>query len=136
MNAQETREVEVAAPATLLSVKLQQAMDAAGISIRDVAEQTGSSYENIRRLVKGMSIPSESLLRSICEVVGLDRGEMSKLARADKMRKTYGTVPLELAGKKPGMELLERVWDDLTREQQHGITTMAQGWAKMNRREV
>lgn len=133
MRAQEASSNEVA-PATMLSERLQSAMDAAGISIRDIAEQTGGSYENIRRVVKGMTIPSESLLRSICEVVGLDRHEMSKLARADKIRIKFGTVPLELSGKKPGMELLERAWDDLTPDQQNGITTMAQGWAKQNRR--
>lgn len=120
-------------PATMYSVKLNEAMKAHNLSIRDLAEHTGGSYENMRRIVNGSNVPAEFLSRTICDAVGLDRVEMGRIAKADKIRIKYGTVPLELSGKKPGMELLDRVWDDLTPDQQRGITTMAQGWAKQNR---
>lgn len=133
MTAQTVTLKQNAIPATMFSVKLNEAMRDRDLSIRDIAEQTGGSYENIRRIVNGTSIPSEFLLRGICDAVGLDRAGMSQIAKADKIRIKYGTVPLELSGKKPGMELLDRVWDDLTPDQQRGITSMAQGWAKQNR---
>jgi hypothetical protein len=65
-------------------------------------------------------------------VLGLDYEEISKIANADRIRKVYGDVPLELAGKKPGMYPIEQVWDLLTEEHQRDIVVMAQTFAKLD----
>src|ERR1017187_9484612 len=42
---------------------LGAAMKEKKVSIRDIAEETGGSYENIRRIVRGSSLPARFLRR-------------------------------------------------------------------------
>lgn len=116
----------------LLSELLAQTMEEQGVSIRDLSERLGITYEHIRRLVRGEGVPSRFVLKMICDELKMDFHESEKLATADKIRKKYGTIPLELSGKKPGMESIERAWDKLTPTQQIDATTMIVGWAKRN----
>jgi transcriptional regulator with XRE-family HTH domain len=121
-------------PATILSRKIQDAMNTQNISIRDIAEKTEGSYENIRRVVKGVSVPSIPLLRSICEILGLDRAAISDIAKGDRIRQKYGSVPIELTGKKPSLEPVDRLWDELKPDQQEMVISMVESWAQLNRK--
>lgn len=124
------------APDTLISRKIQEAAHVKGMTLVDLAKSVGDgtgSYENMRRVFKGISVPSAYLLRNICDVLDLPRPEMERLAKADKIRLKFGTVPLELSGKKPSLEPVDRVWDDLTPEQQGAVVNMVQAWSKQNR---
>ena len=118
---------------TMLSGRLNAAMEEQNVSIRDLARATESSYENIRRIVKGTTVPSQHLLRAISDVLGLNKDELSKIAKADKIRQKFGTVPLELSGKKPSLEPVERIWDELSEQQQQAVINMTHGWARQNR---
>jgi hypothetical protein len=120
-------------PDTLISSRIQSAMDEKGYSIRNLVELVEGSYENMRRVVKGLSVPSVSLLRSVCEILDLPNAEMERLSKADKIRNKYGTVPLELSGKIASLEPVERVWNDLSLEQQAAVVDMVQTWAKQRR---
>jgi len=118
---------------TQLGSFLSSAMHERGLSIKDVAITLGITYEHIRRIVRGESVPSKLTLKAMCELVGADLSEAAKLATADRIRKKYGTVPIEIAGKKPSLEPMERVWDFLTKNQQQDLITMAQALAQRNR---
>jgi transcriptional regulator with XRE-family HTH domain len=108
-------------------------MEEMGISIKDLAYKVETTYEHIRRLVRGESVPSKHLLKPIAAVLGLEYRELSKVANADRIHKVYGDVPLELAGKDPSMYPLEQVWRFLTEEHQRDIIVMAQTFAKLDR---
>jgi len=121
---------------TRLSEALKARMEDKGLSTLDLAKKTGMSYEHTRGIIKGERPPSHLLLKALCDVLKLPYQDMLELSQTDEIKKRYGSLPEMLAGKKPGMEPLERVWDSLTEEQQHDIVSMAQAWAKRSRRGV
>jgi hypothetical protein len=105
----------------------------AGLGIGDLVEPTDLSYEHARRIVRGESVPSLPVLRLICNFLGLNFEEMKKLAMEDSLRRKYGDVPIEMAGKNPEMDPIERAWPHLTKKQKATVVTMVKDWAKANR---
>jgi ribosome-binding protein aMBF1 (putative translation factor) len=118
---------------TLLGEKISEAMDAKGVSIEDLAREMDITYEHARRLSRGEAVPSVLLLKSVCNRLKLDFTEMNRIAVADKIRQKYGDVAVLLAGRKPDMEGMERLWDKLTHEQKETLTTTAQSLVKQNK---
>jgi transcriptional regulator with XRE-family HTH domain len=120
---------------TRFAEAVQDQMDTLKLSIRDVAIKTDSTYEHVRKLLRGGSFPSKYFLRVLAEVLELDINDLERLLTADKIQHKFGTIPMELAGKKPGMEPLERVWDNLSSAHQSALIEQAQSLAKMDKRE-
>jgi transcriptional regulator with XRE-family HTH domain len=118
---------------TLLSDMVTAKMEEKGFSIKDLAIKLDLTYEHARRIVRGEGVPSRFVLRPLCELLGMPYKEAERVATEDKIRIKYGTVPMEMAGKKPSLEPIERVWDLLSPEQQQDATTMIQGWARRTR---
>jgi transcriptional regulator with XRE-family HTH domain len=118
------------------SQKIQDALDVKGMGIRELARAVGITYEHSRRICRGEGLPSRIILREICRVLALDFEEMNKLVTADKIEKKFGGVPMELAGKTPALAPLERIWGDLTTDQQNDLVKMGQQWAKRNKLTV
>ena len=118
---------------TKLSKIISDRMDERGVTINQLAEKLDIVYEHTRRIVRGIVVPSKFVLKAICEELKLPYKELLDMAKEAKMMDEYGDVALKLAGKKPSMQPLERIWDDLTTEQQKDIISMAQGWVKRAR---
>jgi len=121
---------------TLVAEKVQAAMDVQGLSIRDVAEKAGSTYEHVRNIVRGNVVPSKHYLRTLVDVLSLDLKEMEKLATADRIRTKYGKIPLELAGKNPELEPIERAWSHLSDQHKQDLVAMAQTFSKRDKAET
>lgn len=117
----------------LLSEMINKKMEEVGMSIRGLAQKLEMSYEHVRRITNAESIPSPRVLKDICGHLKLNYKEAEKLLTADKIRKKYGTIPLELSGKKPGLEPIERVWDQLTPEHQKDAVVLITDWAKRDK---
>ena len=116
-----------------LTEMIVEGMRERGVTTLDLAKHLGVVYETVRRYVLG-GLPSLFVLKEICAFLKLDYKKAAELRKADQINRKWGDkLPSVLAGKKPGMEPLERVWDDLTGEQQQDLIVMAQGWAKRNR---
>lgn len=115
---------------------IEEAMNDTGMSIKDVAMNSETTYEHIRRIVRGESIPSKYALREICRVLGADFPTALKLSQTDKLHKTFGDLPAELAGKRPELQPIERVWDDLSEQHKKDLLDLAQQWAKRDRFEL
>ena len=116
-----------------LSDILTEALEKQGAGIIDLAKKLDISYEHARRFVRGESVPSTIVLKEICAYLKLPFEELNVKAKADRMQKDYGNLPLVLAGKNPTLEPLDRVWNDLTEAQQQDIINMARAWAKRER---
>jgi transcriptional regulator with XRE-family HTH domain len=116
-----------------LSETITARMKEKGVSIRDLSDAIDTVYEHTRRIVRGEALPSTLRLRVICDVLNLPYKELLQSMHEAKIRETSGDLLLAMAGKKPGMEELERVWDLLTPVQQQDITGIAQAWAKRSR---
>jgi transcriptional regulator with XRE-family HTH domain len=117
----------------LFSDRISSAMNEVGMTIRGLAQVLGMTYEHARKLTKGEALPSGIVLRAICAELNLDPHEMEMLSTASRIRKKYGKIPMELAGKNPELEPIELAWDHLTAEQKKDATSMIQGWAKRNK---
>ena len=127
----QTKSTEMSA--TRVGQLLTDAMEEKQLSIKDLSLQLDITYEHVRRIVRGEAIPSKYVLKMFCQILGVALHEAELAATADRVQKRYGALPLELAGKKPGMDTLERLWDRLTTEQQASVTIMAQSLVKHNK---
>lgn len=115
------------------SLALKSRMDELDLSIRDVALNTGATYEHIRRLVRGMVTPSKYLLKEICDFLHMDLKEAQELVAADQLMRKYGTLPEKLAGKTEDLQPLEILWPYLTEEQKQNLTVQAKVLVERNR---
>jgi transcriptional regulator with XRE-family HTH domain len=119
-------------PRSQLSEPINRVLQEKGLAIKDLAVMLDVTYEHARRLVRGEGIPSRPLIRRLAESLGLDFDDLNRLATADKIRLKFGPVPLELAGKNPELEPIERVWDHLTADQKRDAVTLVTSWAAAN----
>lgn len=115
---------------TGVSELLQDTLRERGMSMRDLAIRLEVTYEYVRRVCNGEVVPAKPMLKLICTELKLNFKDVERLWVTDKITKEYGQIPLELAGKKPGMATIERHWDNLTEEQQKDVTAMVVQWAR------
>lgn len=113
---------------------LVERMNQLDLTIRQLAERSGLTYEHIRKLAKGEAFPSRLALRQLCLLLRLEAGEMERLAVADRLEKKYGGIPHALAGKHPELSLLARWWDRLTEEQKTSFRIQIKSVAESNPR--
>jgi transcriptional regulator with XRE-family HTH domain len=95
-------------------------------------EQTNISYEQVRRVTKGLSNPSKSLLKEIANVLDLDEHELERLHVIDQARKRYGKMLAVICQKNPELEPVELVWPFLSVDQKKSIVTTAEAYAQAN----
>lgn len=113
---------------------LVERMNQLDLTIRQLAERSGLTYEHIRKLAKGEAFPSRLALRQLCLLLRLEAGEMERLAVADRIEKKYGGIPHALAGKHPELSLLAPWWDRLTEEQKTSFRIQIKSVAESNAR--
>lgn len=102
-------------PMTPMARKLKSLMQEQSprMSIRDLAEALGVSYEHARRLKRGESMPSRLLLKGIAEHFRLDIRELELLHRTERLQREFG----EVAGASDWSEEIEELagnWSRLT----------------------
>src|SRR5579884_3289142 len=115
-----------------LGTRIDAAMQERGVSIRDLARKLEITYEHARRLARGEAVPSSYLLKAVCAYLKLPYEELQNIATSDRIRKKYGTLPLELTGKNPELDPIERAWPYLTDDQKKTLITLAQALVQQN----
>jgi transcriptional regulator with XRE-family HTH domain len=118
---------------TLTAERILEAMDAKGYSIKDMADKTESTYEHMRKIVRGGNFPSKYMIRVLAETLDIKQSELQRLVVADQIRHKYGKIPAEISGKNPDLEPVERIWPSLTKDQQKSFIAQMQAVAKQNR---
>lgn len=108
------------------------AMNEKGLTMREMAKKLAITYEHVRRIARGESVPSRLLLKPMCELLGMDYEHAESLTQAQKMERMYGAVKVEFIPQ--NMKELFSVWRDLSDSQQEDAMSMMQGWAKNNQR--
>ena len=76
------------------------------------------------------------MVRPLAEALKINKEELDRIATADRIRIKFGTIPLELAGKNPELEPLERVRNYLSQDHKADLIAQAQTWAKRDREVV
>ena len=102
---------------------LTERMQELKLSIADLAEKVGTSYEHVRNVAKGNAVPSKLMVRALADALKIKADELDRIVTADRIRVKFGTIPLELAGKNPELEPLERVWNHLSGTQSRSHRT-------------
>ena len=118
---------------TRIAEILTEAMQDQGLTIKDLSQRAGVTYEHIRRIVRGEGLPAGPLLRVLGDELGLDIKELTQYASADNIEKKFGDVPAILSGKNPELAGIERAWTHLNEAQKNDLTGLAREWARRNR---
>lgn len=114
---------------------MDKALEETGLSVRDLAEKLGASYQHLNTIRNGERQPSELMLEAICKALGLDYDKMLPLVVRDKMENQYGRDALAAAfDKSPRMAEYEAYAPLLTAEQHKTVITMMSSFAKSNRK--
>ena len=97
----------------LFGEALQQEMEDRGISIQNLSDNIGVTYEHVRRLIKSMAFPSKPLMGMMAQTLGWNKermAEMQRMALKDKLKHKYADLPESLYGgdKNPKYERAER----------------------------
>jgi len=120
-------------PPTRTAERLTRRMEELNLSIADLAAQLGATYEHVRTLVRGKAVPSNVMAHALATALRMNKAELERLATADRIRAKYGKIPLELSGKNPELEPLERVWGYLSKEHKADLIAQAEAWARRDR---
>ena len=119
-----------------LARALVDRMNQLDLTIRQLAQRTGLTYEHIRKLAKGEAHPSRLALQELCRVLQLEPARLETLAVADRIEKKYGGIPHALAGQHPELSLLAPWWDMLTEEQKDFFRIEIRSVAEANRPQL
>ncbi len=118
---------------TALSEIISERMRERGVGIKELSQMVEVSYEHARRIVRGEGVPSPPVLRLLSQQLDLNWNDLDKLATMCIIRKKHGDVLLEMAGRNPEMESIERAWPFLTKEQKYDAIAMITAWANRSR---
>lgn len=101
--------------------------------IKDLAKDIESTYEHIRKLIKGLAYPSQFMLDNLSKgLKGFDKKEALLFVEQDKAQKKMKNYHL-IAGTNPELDPIEKVWLYLSPEHKKTIYTMVDAFAKEDR---
>ena len=113
---------------------LAQAVDRNGVSLRSLAEKLDYSYEQLRKLVRGESLPGEELRKQLCRLLDINPIRAEEAIAADKMEKRYGPAGLRVRKLSPRIARLEELIELLTDEQFESALAMIRGLVHSGRK--
>ena len=80
---------------------LAQAVSERGLSLSELATKSKTTYEHMRKLLKGTAHPSPHLLDHLCRLLKLDVSRMERMVMQDKLEQKYGDALQEMMGRSP-----------------------------------
>jgi transcriptional regulator with XRE-family HTH domain len=93
------------------------------ITRRDLESALGCSYEHVRKIWAGETLPSAELNEKLSTVLSLDAGEMWDTANAERMETKFGKF-LRARAARPNEEIIE-VWHKLSSSQRRILLDVA-----------
>ena len=99
-------------------------------SISDLTAHTDVGYEQVRRVVKGLTIPSKSLLRRMCDFLKVDFEELNKIRSRDEIRKKHGLAALRNFPIEEDLATIENAWPTLRQDQKSHLLWMVESFLK------
>lgn len=87
------------------------------LTAKALAPRVKCSYENIRRMLDGQSLPSLRLLRRLCKTFGWTEKKLRRFVMMDQARRKFGDTLWIMQGRNPRWEPLYILWEFLTPEE-------------------
>lgn len=105
-------------------------MTAKGWDIDTTRQALGISYEHVRKIVRGSTIPSPELRAQLAKALDIDLAQLDRLALQQKRFK----LPDSLERKEDlRLQHLTRAWDELSNAHRNDLLAIAKMWAKKDR---
>lgn len=117
---------------TGLSWKLEASLSEKGVGLNELSRAIGPSYEYFRKMVRGMSVPTDPLLRLVAAFFGWDWEETRQLAATDRMRIKYGKMGITAHGLNPEVQKFHMSWEYLTDAQKTFLLSQLQSFLALN----
>lgn len=99
-------------------MRFVQRMNEAGVSPRQLAQSVRLSYEQVRKLIKGRCLPSESTLERVCISLDLSKRDMKHRVGRDRMVFKFGDAAWTYWGINPKAGSLYILFPLLTKDEQ------------------
>jgi len=99
------------------SEQLADSMARHNLTAKALAPRVKCSYENIRRMLDGQSLPSLRLLRRLCKTFGWTEKKLRRFVMMDQARRKFGDTLWIMQGRNPRWEPLYILWEFLTPEE-------------------
>lgn len=117
--------------------ELQRLMDQYDppLSIRGLSVKLGVSYEYVRRLVRGLVLPSELASRELARFFGIDCEVFAALVERDRIAREYGNAYL-IPNSDPELAKLASSWELLTVKQKQALLSQLDLFLAQNLRRV
>lgn len=123
-------------PSTQIGLRIRQAMDERGWSMKDLAAELDQSYEFVRRLVRGSALPSTVNLKIICQEFGWDYAAMRTLLVQDRFRVKNGPDGTIAQTVNPEVQPFELSWHMLDKQQKEILLAQLNLFILQNRRSI
>ena len=114
----------------LLNARLVRIMNDRNMSVRQLAEALGVTYEHIRKILVGDCLPSDSVLGRLCEALLLSRREMGQRVAKDRLIRRYGDAAWSVWGLDPKFATLYIVVPLLSKEEWRFVRATAKALAE------
>ena len=88
------------------------------MTAKALATRLGCSYEHVRKMAIGESLPSPPMLQRLCNVFGWSERKFRKLVKIDRMRREFGDNFWIMQGKHPRCDAYYILSQFMSREQQ------------------
>jgi len=108
-------------------------MEELNLTIKDVSDAAGATYEHIRQLARGGTVPSKYMVSVLAKKLRMNEDKCERLATADRIRMKYGKHALHLWDRNPELEPLEAVWQYLSSGHKQDLIAQAQAWARRDK---
>lgn len=104
------------------------------LSIRDLSEESGLFvYEHARKLVRGITLPSDSMVRNMASFFGIEATYLLHVLKKDRFQREYGK-DLDLTVGDPELSELTHSWSSLTHNQRESLLSQFRLFLAQNSR--
>jgi transcriptional regulator with XRE-family HTH domain len=104
------------------------------MSLRDLAAKLDYTYEQMRKIILGHSLPSKLLLKAFIKTLGMDPEEAEKAVTADRMERTHGKSAYTVLGLDPRYADVSDLMPQLNDQEWNMFVSQMRGFVQQRRR--
>ena len=102
------------------------------VGINDVSRAVGPAYEYVRRWVRGGAVPSNYILKPLCDYFDWNYSDIQQIATADRMRIKFGKLGIGTQALNSAIEPFSLAWPYLTDVQKTFLTSQVRDFLDLN----
>ena len=105
------------------------------LDIKKLADSMSLSYEHVRKIVRGLSVPTRFIILALAAYFDVDSAELEAIAKADLFKRKYGEE-FEIPASSPGLREIVSEWGKLTGVQKEALLTMLEAFIAQNGSQI